>query len=914
MAVTTRRPVIGPQQSSAYVYLHGQFFWSLDFGRHTEILTFLENQGISREEINQGVFGAIYNVSEDEVPDYINEQGSDMLGTQTNPTTLAECKRKLQALFPDLRDQTGYNVTSNEEYQGAPKFDIGDSVIFKGYGDKGWVRNIVYVGLNDWQYIVRRYDDEGIIDDVLAKEDELERTGFDLYRGPEMDQPSAWKMQDLGIPPEAEDYYRTSSFNVGDSVAVTPEALFYNDQMTGIDGEVIDIEYEHGQQMYRVRWFHPKDMGFETLETDNSIVPTTPDPLSNPKDQPGDLTIPWSDEEQNYYRNAATVVEDHDGWYTATIGTAEVDYSIFPDSQAMHKNRNAIEWPVEHGPYMKPDDGGPVVYIHWIGTDNPLDEESRPTPQDAAAAIQFIRHFDLPIYADFSNETLHAFFERRFKAKMANNWPKVRKYAIIDGMDEPLATDSLTQELSNNPSAKTAFERLSAAGGQVYVVGGAVRDALMGKSPKDIDLMVAGLTGDQIVQTLKGEGAVNLTGKDFGVYRFKAPGASDEVEIALPRSERSTGSGHKDFEVNADPFLDPSVDLSRRDFTINAMAWHPETSTFLDPHGGMNDLKQGNLSLVSDNAFEDDPLRIVRALVATARYGFTPDSALVESMQEHASAIRHLPGERIQMELDKLLSAPDPAQAFELAEQTGVLDYIAPELSGTVGFDQRNPHHNLDVFKHTMQVLRVASTLSNDPDLRLAALFHDSGKPDSFWLDPHAPEGGGGHFYKKRLDDGSDIGQDHEQVGGDLVTEFMNRLRYPKKRIERVETLVRNHMFPYFNSAKGARKFLRFVDNDPKTAFDLLNLRQADASGKVGGEMNEYDTEALAKSRALVTQVLDEGENISKTDLAINGHDLIQLGYKPGPQFREILNRLHDAVIEDPSLNNRDDLLGLLNR
>lgn len=494
------------------------------------------------------------------------------------------------------------------------------------------------------------------------------------------------------------------------------------------------------------------------------------------------------------------------------------------------------------------------------------------------------------------------------KWKKAGIWTKK---ADSDTMGDMGGSVNLYDLVMADAAASTALTALTAAGGQVYVVGGAVRDSIMGGSPKDIDLMCQGLTPEQIQATLTPLGRLDFTGAAFGVFRFKRNG--DDVEIALPRTERSTGSGHKDFEVNADPSLSAEDDLSRRDFTINAMAYHPLSGQLLDPHNGQDDVKNGRLALVNPQAFHDDPLRVVRALVATARYGFEPDPQLLTAMHDQAAAIRHLPGERIRMEMDKLLSSPDPVKAMQMAEQTGVLDYLAPELSSTVGFSQYNPHHDLDVWEHTMQVLKGAVNISNDPDVRLAALFHDSGKPDSFWQDANAPEGGGGHFYKKKNDDGSFVGQDHEEVGGDLVKAYMDRLRYPTKRIERVEFLVRNHMFPYFDTAKGARKFLKRCNGDPKLAFDLLALRQADASGKRTGQMNDFDTEKVTQARTLLQDVLNKDEPVSTKSLAIDGNDLIQLGMKPGPEIGQVLNRLLDEVMDNPDLNNREDLMRLVN-
>lgn len=466
--------------------------------------------------------------------------------------------------------------------------------------------------------------------------------------------------------------------------------------------------------------------------------------------------------------------------------------------------------------------------------------------------------------------------------------------------------------IQNDPAAKTAIDALTRAGGRVFVVGGAVRDAILGATPKDIDLMCQGLDDDSIIAALKPLGRLDFTGKAFGVFRFKSN--NSEVEIALPRTERSTGAGHKDFEVTTDPYLDPEDDLSRRDFTGNAMAYEPAANQLIDPHNGAEHLQNNQLSLVNDQAFEDDPLRIVRALVANARFGLEPDDNLKQALKDNAQRIRHLPGERVQGELDKLLSSPDPVRAIKLAEESDLIPYLFPELESTVGFDQMNPHHDLDVFTHTMKVLAKMTTLTNDPDLRLAALFHDSGKPDSFWRDESAPAGGGGHFYKKVMPDGKVLGADHEEVGAERVHEFMTRLRYSNSRIDRVTKLVKYHMFPYFDSPKGARKFLRALGGDVKLAFDLFLLRESDASGKSNGEMSEYDRTKIDKGRKLLQRAVDDqsnGAGFTLKDLAVNGRDMMELGLK-GPQIGQTLNKLLDLVIDNPDLNDRETLMRLV--
>ena len=468
----------------------------------------------------------------------------------------------------------------------------------------------------------------------------------------------------------------------------------------------------------------------------------------------------------------------------------------------------------------------------------------------------------------------------------------------------------LSEMIQENDAARTVYQALSQAGGQIYIVGGAIRDTILGKLPKDIDLMVTGLDKNQIIKALKdAPGQTIYTGDSFPVFRFKT--TNNEVEIAMPRTEISTGKGHKDFDVQADPNLSVEEDLKRRDFTGNAMAWNVANKQLIDPHNGQEDLMNKKLSLVNEQAFEEDPLRIVRALVSYSVHDLEPDLELIQSMKDNADQIRHLPGERIQAELDKLLNGSNPTQSIELAFQTGVLDYILPELSGAFGFDQHNPHHDLDVGQHSLAVLTAMTQLSNDVDLRLVALLHDIGKPDSFWLDD-SQENGGGHFYKKKLDDGTFIGQDHHELGADMATELLRRLRYPSDRATRITSLVRNHMWKYFDSTKGARRFLNSVNGDIKMAMDLITIREADASGKKNGFPNEFDSEQIDQARRLIEQVVDSEEAFTLKDLAINGNDLKDLGFTPGPEIGNILRYLLNAVLDDPSLNTKDQLFGLV--
>lgn len=473
-------------------------------------------------------------------------------------------------------------------------------------------------------------------------------------------------------------------------------------------------------------------------------------------------------------------------------------------------------------------------------------------------------------------------------------------------------TTTLLRLLQQDPAANTAYELLGQAGGTVYIVGGAVRDLALNKEPKDIDLMVTGLDGQQIEQALRNHGRLDFTGKAFGVYRFKNNG--QEVEIAMPRVE--FGNTMSDFRI--DKSITIEEDLGRRDFTANAMAVNLSNGMLVDPYKGLQDVTEGTLRTVSPTSFTDDPTRLLRAMTAVAKHQLKPDAETLDAMRKNAHKIASQPPERLQMELDKLLSGADPAMALQIAHDIGMLKYLLPEVASAMGFDQMNPHHDLDVGAHLLQVLKSMSSISGDIDLRLAALLHDIGKPDSFWQDEEAPEGGGGHFYKKiDKDEGgnhiSEKGENHEELGAQMAEAVMgqNRLRYPNNRKDRVVKLIQNHMFPYFDSPRGARKFLALVDGDVQTAFDLLKLREADAQGKSTGKISEFDEASLATARELLQQVLEEESAVTVNDLAIDGNDLIEMGMKAGPELGTIKKKLLDVVIENPELNNREDLLRL---
>jgi tRNA nucleotidyltransferase/poly(A) polymerase len=456
--------------------------------------------------------------------------------------------------------------------------------------------------------------------------------------------------------------------------------------------------------------------------------------------------------------------------------------------------------------------------------------------------------------------------------------------------------EKLFEYVRADPAAITALNAL-ALYGEVYAVGGAPRDVILGKSPKDIDMM-AQIDPEVIVEVLDkiDGGKLDFTGKQFGVFRFNYGGS--EVEIALPRTETSTGSGHKDFDVRADYTLSVDDDLPRRDFTGNAIAVNLKSGAVIDPLGGVPDLLEGRLKHTNPNAFKEDPLRTVRAIVMNAKHNLELDPDTAELVRDSAYLVAELPTDRIYPELDKIIKGMSPDKAIKLANELGVLEQFLPEVSGTFGFDQQNLHHQHDLGTHLMEVLSGTSQETDDPDVRMAALMHDIGKPASQWIDPNT---GGAHYYKGPEGQGAD----HAEVGADMTQDALRRLRFPNERIDRVQHLVRNHMFPDFDTPKGARKFLNRVGG-PENARDLLTLRRADQEGKGTHKKRPITVDQM---RGLVDEASQTPFNVKS--LAINGNDLMQMGMKPGPEIGQLLNYLLQQVMDRPELNERQTLLSM---
>jgi tRNA nucleotidyltransferase (CCA-adding enzyme) len=450
-----------------------------------------------------------------------------------------------------------------------------------------------------------------------------------------------------------------------------------------------------------------------------------------------------------------------------------------------------------------------------------------------------------------------------------------------------------------------------------YLVGGAVRDELLGLDSKDADFLVPGLDTEGLRAALARHGRVEdlvVADRLVGVRLHPRDGhirslTPAGIEFAPPRKEVSTGPGRHDFEIVADASLSVEDDMRRRDFTVNAMARRLDDGELVDPLGGRADLEARRLRTVSPQSFREDPLRLVRALRFVSQLGFEPDEELLAQMREEAPAVQLVSGERIggglaadgMGELSKLLLGAEPARALRLARDTGVLVELLPEFGPAIGFDQESRYHDLTVDEHTFAVVQAAAYEGFSLPVRLAALFHDLGKPIVGWRG----HDGRLHYYAKP----GFAPHGHDQVGAELAAGALLRLRYPNALRKHVVRMVRRHMFqPGKGDARRARRFLR--RNGDALAFDLLDHKRADLLGKRGSDGEPppvEELERLARFREVVEQERSSPHRLR--DLAVDGNDLIELGFRPGPQLGRILHELLDAVVDEPALNTREQLL-----
>lgn len=409
----------------------------------------------------------------------------------------------------------------------------------------------------------------------------------------------------------------------------------------------------------------------------------------------------------------------------------------------------------------------------------------------------------------------------------------------------------------------------------LHLVGGTVRDCLLGEEASDIDLS-SRISPEVCQQRLNANGLhVVATGLEHGTITVVLEGTHVELTTFRKPGNRTESS----FSDSIDE------DLSGRDFTINAMAFSVKHEELIDPFGGIADLRASRLRAVGDarTRFEEDPLRILRGV----RFGASQDRSLESSTKDAmgllAPRLSSVSIERIRDELLQILLSPFASLGMEQLKELDLLKIVLPEILPSIGFEQ-NEHHIHDVFEHTLWVLDRAP---RSPRLRLAALFHDFGKPDTLSVD----EDGGRHFYR------------HELMSESYCKEAMERLRFSKKLTKEVSTLVRTHMRPLDCGPSGVRRLIR--DLGPLLE-DWIELKRADAPPK----LPDQEFHALLSSfRDLIQAEQARKELKSFEMIAVDGNDLLKLGVKKGPMVGRILESLREMVIEDPEKNEKNLLI-----
>lgn len=436
---------------------------------------------------------------------------------------------------------------------------------------------------------------------------------------------------------------------------------------------------------------------------------------------------------------------------------------------------------------------------------------------------------------------------------------------------------------------KDILGKLEKGGFEAYAVGGCVRDILLGKKPKDWDI-----TTKAKPEEIQGIFPDSFYANKFGTVTVKTESeerALKEVEITTFRTEqRYTDKRHPDkvsFTIRVEK------DLSRRDFTINALALNKK-GELIDLFGGQEDIKKRLIKAVrkADNRFGEDALRMLRAIRFTAELSspagkWQIETQTLEAIKKNAAWLQAIAKERIRDELVKMIMADEPEEAIELLRETGLLKYIIPELEKGIGVAQ-NRHHIYSIYRHCVLALKFGAKRKYGLEVRLAALLHDIAKPQT-----KRGQGEYSTFYN------------HDIVGARFAANILQRLRFPKKIIEKVAHLVRNHMFVYGVdevSEAGVRRLLRRVGRE--NMGDLLKLRITDRLGSGCPKAVPYKLRHL---EYLIEKV--SKDPISVKMLKINGDDLMKiLETKPGPKLGLILNALLSEALENPKINTKKKL------
>lgn len=438
-----------------------------------------------------------------------------------------------------------------------------------------------------------------------------------------------------------------------------------------------------------------------------------------------------------------------------------------------------------------------------------------------------------------------------------------------------------------HPALKEIAAIFAESGKQLYLVGGAVRDALRGEELNDWDLATDALPLEVTAIVKAAGGKVIPTGIKHGTVTVFYK--KHQAEVTTFRTESAYSDGRRPDSVSYASAVEE--DLSRRDFTMNAIALALPKGEIIDPFGGAKDIKAKIIRCVGDARarFNEDGLRPLRAARFTSQLGFEIERGTQDAISGALSVSAKVSWERVKDELDKILDSKKPSRALLLMEKTGLLSLFLNELAACRGVEQKG-FHQFDVLDHSILACDYAALNGYSRVLRLAALFHDVGKPSTRQLDA----GGVYTFYR------------HEEVSASMCVKILSRLRYSNSVIDSVRHLVKEHMFHYTDewSDAAVRRFI--ARSGESNIEDLFRLRLADTYGFSGKEPDYRSIKPLADR---VKSSLADSRALSIKDLAIDGNDLKAAGVENGKIMGVILRELLETVLDDPAQNTKEKLL-----
>lgn len=416
-------------------------------------------------------------------------------------------------------------------------------------------------------------------------------------------------------------------------------------------------------------------------------------------------------------------------------------------------------------------------------------------------------------------------------------------------------------------------------GFEAYAVGGCVRDALLDRAPKDWDIAVNAAPAE--VKRLF-EHTLD-TGIKHGTVTVML--GADAYEVTAFRIDGIYEDGRHPSSVEFTGTLED--DLRRRDFTINAMAWNPARG-LVDPFGGVSDIKARCIRAVGDPdaRFREDALRMLRAVRFAARLGFEIETGTVAGIRKNSRLILNVSSERIREELNGILTSEEPGK-LALLRDTGIMGHILPELEVCFNVPQNNPHHVYNVGEHS---IRAAAAIESDRCLRWAMLLHDTGKALTRTTDGDGVD----HFYG------------HPDKSVAIAENILERLRFDNKSIDRILRLIRFHDRDILPQQKAVAKAVSTVGGD--LFEDLLKVKRADKIAQNPADADE-GIEYLDRIESIYKELLKANSCLRLRDLAVNGRDLLGLGFHEGREIGGVLGILFEKVIEDPSLNDKAVLM-----